>query len=84
MFKKVQSKVDFPALEENILEFWRDEDVFVKTQETRENNERYVFYEGPPTANGLPHIGHAMARSMKDLIPRYKTMDGYYVRRKAG
>ncbi|MBS3985003.1 MAG: isoleucine--tRNA ligase [Selenomonadales bacterium] len=84
MFKKVPSKVDFPAMEESILEFWRQEKVFEKTQARREDSPRYVFYEGPPTANGLPHIGHAMARSMKDLIPRYKTMDGYLVRRKAG
>jgi isoleucyl-tRNA synthetase len=84
MFKKVPSKVDFPALEENILEFWRREKIFERTQARREGSPRYVFYEGPPTANGLPHIGHAMARSMKDLIPRYKTMDGYLVRRKAG
>ncbi|MBT9135536.1 MAG: Isoleucine--tRNA ligase [Firmicutes bacterium] len=84
MFQKVQSKVDFPKLEENILEFWREEDVFRKSQALRQNNPRYVFYEGPPTANGKPHIGHAMPRSMKDLIPRYKTMDGFYVRRKAG
>jgi len=84
MFKKVQSKVDFPKLEENILEFWRKDDVFRQTQALRENGPRYVFYEGPPTANGKPHIGHAMPRSMKDLIPRYKTMEGFYVRRKAG
>ncbi len=84
MFKKVPSKVDFPAMEESILDFWRQEKVFEKTQAMREGSPRYVFYEGPPTANGLPHIGHAMARSMKDLIPRYKTMDGYLVRRKAG
>ncbi|MBT9177437.1 MAG: Isoleucine--tRNA ligase [Firmicutes bacterium] len=84
MFKKVQSKMDFPAMEENILEFWRREKIFETTQAMREGSPRYVFYEGPPTANGLPHIGHAMARSMKDLIPRYKTMDGYLVRRKAG
>ncbi len=84
MFKKVQSKVDFPAMEEAVLKFWSDEQVFTRTQESRADAPRYVFYEGPPTANGKPHIGHAMPRSMKDLIPRYKTMDGYYVSRKAG
>ncbi|HSL93851.1 MAG TPA: class I tRNA ligase family protein, partial [Bacillota bacterium] len=84
MFKKVQSKVDFPAMEEAVLEFWSDQQVFARTQESRTNAPRYVFYEGPPTANGKPHIGHAMPRSMKDLIPRYKTMDGHYVSRKAG
>ena len=84
MFKKVQSKVDFPALEESVLQFWSDQQVFARTQESRADAPRYVFYEGPPTANGKPHIGHAMPRSMKDLIPRYKTMDGYYVSRKAG
>lgn len=84
MFKKVQSKVDFPAMEETVLKFWSEEDVFNQTQESRADAPRYVFYEGPPTANGKPHIGHAMPRSMKDLIPRYKTMDGYYVSRKAG
>jgi len=84
MFKKVPSKVDFPALEANILDYWRQADVFRKTQELRQGAPRYVFYEGPPTANGKPHIGHAMPRSMKDLIPRYKTMTGHFVRRKAG
>jgi len=84
MFKKVPSKIDFPRLEESILEFWQQEDVFRKTQALRRGSPRYVFYEGPPTANGKPHIGHAMPRSMKDLIPRYKTMTGHFVRRKAG
>jgi isoleucyl-tRNA synthetase len=84
MFKKVSSQINFPQMEEEIMSFWKQEEVFEKSMEARKDAKHYVFYEGPPTANGKPHIGHAMPRSMKDLFPRYKTMDGYFVYRKAG
>lgn len=84
MFKKVSSQINFPQMEEEIMSFWKEEEVFEKSMEARKDAKHYVFYEGPPTANGKPHIGHAMPRSMKDLFPRYKTMDGYFVYRKAG
>ncbi len=83
-FQQVDARVNFPKLEENVLEFWRNEKVFEKSLEMREGKERYVFYEGPPTANGRPGIHHVLARVFKDLFPRYKTMRGYYVPRKAG
>ncbi|RLF42439.1 MAG: isoleucine--tRNA ligase [Thermoplasmata archaeon] len=72
------------AVEEKILSFWRKEKIFEKSVENRKNNPRYVFLEGPPTANGVPHPGHVLTRVMKDLILRYKTMKGYYIPRKAG
>src|SRR6476469_10233275 len=83
-FKEVDNKVNFPRLEENVLDFWKKEKIFEKSLEARKNNQRYVFYEGPPTANGKPGIHHVLARVFKDLFPRYKTMRGYYVPRKAG
>lgn len=83
-FKEVDNKVNFPRLEENVLDFWKKEKIFEKSLEARRNNERYIFYEGPPTANGKPGIHHVLARVFKDLFPRYKTMRGYYVPRKAG
>lgn len=72
------------AVEEKILSFWRKEKIFEKSVEQRKGNPRYVFLEGPPTANGMPHPGHVLTRVMKDLILRYKTMNGYYIPRKAG
>ncbi|WP_018461949.1 isoleucine--tRNA ligase [Thermus oshimai] len=83
MFKEV-GEPDFPKLEEEILAFWKREKIFQKSVEARRGRPRYTVYEGPPTANGLPHVGHAQARSYKDLFPRYKTMRGYYVPRRAG
>ncbi len=83
-FKEVDAKVSFPKLEEGVLEFWKSEQVFEKSLEARKGGPRYVFYEGPPTANGTPGIHHVLARVFKDLFPRYKTMRGYYVPRKAG
>ena len=83
-FKEVDTRVSFPKLEEDILEFWKKENIFEKSLANREGKERYVFYEGPPTANGKPGIHHVLARVFKDLFPRYKTMRGYYVPRKAG
>ena len=84
MFKDVPSKVDFPEMEERILRFWRDNDIFRKSLELRADAPRFVFYEGPPTANGLPGIHHALGRIYKDTIPRYQTMKGKYVLRKGG
>ncbi len=84
MFKEVSSKVNFPEREAGILRFWKENKVFEKSLEIREGAPRYVFYEGPPTANGLPGTHHVLARVFKDLFPRYKTMRGYHVLRKGG
>ncbi len=84
MFKKVDSAMDFPRMEQEILEAWREEEIFEKSVAQRESGPRFVFYEGPPTANGLPHPGHVLTRAMKDVVLRYKTMNGYHVPRKAG
>jgi len=84
MFREVPARVHFPPLEEAILRFWQENDVFRQSLERRRGGPAYVFYEGPPTANGLPHIGHALTRVFKDLFPRYKTMQGYYCLRKGG
>ena len=84
MFEPVESNVNFPKLEEEILRFWRDQKIYEKSLETPANAERFVFYEGPPTANGLPHPGHCLTRAIKDLFPRYRTMRGYLCERKAG
>lgn len=84
MFKKVDSAMDFPRMEEEILEVWREEKIFEKSVDRRKKGPGFVFYEGPPTANGLPHPGHVLTRAMKDVVLRYKTMKGFYVPRKAG
>ncbi|MCK4471954.1 MAG: class I tRNA ligase family protein, partial [Anaerolineae bacterium] len=84
MFKEVSSKVNFPEREAGILRFWKENNVFEKSLEIRRDAPRYIFYEGPPTANGLPGIHHVLARVFKDLFPRYKTMRGYHVLRKGG
>jgi len=84
MFKKVDSAMDFPRMEQEILEAWREEEIFEKSVAQRKSGPRFVFYEGPPTANGLPHPGHVLTRAMKDVVLRYKTMNGYHVPRKAG
>jgi len=84
MFKPVSPSVSFPKLEEEILALWREQDTFKKSLERRKDAPRYVFYEGPPTANGRPGAHHVLARVFKDLFPRYKTMRGYYVLRKGG
>jgi len=84
MFKEVASKVNFPEMEEGVLRFWKENNVFEKSLEIRRDAPRYIFYEGPPTANGLPGIHHVLARVFKDLFPRYRTMKGYYVLRKGG
>ncbi len=84
MFKKVNSDVNFVELEENILEFWEKEKIFEETLKATKGNPKFVFYEGPPTANGAPGVHHVLSRIFKDFFPRYKTMKGYYVARKAG
>lgn len=84
MFKAVSSKPNFVALEENILRFWREHRIFEKTLETRQGQPEFVFYEGPPTANGRPGVHHVLARAFKDMFPRYKVMRGYHVIRRGG
>lgn len=83
-FEPVTTPVSFPALEQKVLQFWREKDIFRQSLKLREGGPEFVFFEGPPTANGKPHAGHVLPRAMKDLIPRYKTMNGYHVARKAG
>ena len=84
MFRPVASKVDLPALEESILRFWENQEIFERSVKEREGCPTYVFYEGPPTANGSPGIHHVLARVFKDIILRYRTMKGFYVPRKGG
>jgi isoleucyl-tRNA synthetase len=84
MFKTVNSKVDIIALEADVLDLWRRKRVFERTMDERADGPRYVFYEGPPTANGKPGSHHVLARAFKDMFPRYKTMTGHYVLRKGG
>ena len=83
-FREVSSRYDGPTLETEVLEFWREHDVFAKTLKQSAGGPQFSFNEGPPTANGRPGIHHVLARSFKDIFPRYKTMRGYYVPRKAG
>ncbi|MEZ4340152.1 MAG: isoleucine--tRNA ligase [Sandaracinaceae bacterium] len=83
-FDPESPRVDFPALEEELLAYWREARIFEKSVELAEGRPRFVFYEGPPTANGMPHPGHALTRVMKDVVLRYKTMTGHYVPRRAG
>ncbi|MDI7246368.1 MAG: isoleucine--tRNA ligase [Bacillota bacterium] len=84
MFRKVDPDASFPRMEEDVLGFWAEHRIFEKTLEKSEGKPRFVFYEGPPTANAMPHPGHVLTRAMKDLVPRYRTMAGYYVPRKGG
>jgi isoleucyl-tRNA synthetase len=83
-FREVKATVNYPELEEQILQLWRDRDVFQRSMKEREGQQPYVFFEGPPTANGRPGIHHVLARAFKDIFPRYKTMQGYYVLRRGG
>ena len=76
--------LDLPKVAEEILNYWEKNDVFKKSVSTRQGKTPYVFYEGPPSANGLPGVHHVLARAIKDIFPRYKTMKGYQVKRKAG
>ncbi|HHY25052.1 MAG TPA: isoleucine--tRNA ligase [Clostridiaceae bacterium] len=84
MYKKVSTSLNFVEREMEVLEFWKENKIFGKSIEMREDGSTFTFYDGPPTANGLPHIGHILTRVIKDIIPRYKTMKGYKVLRKAG
>jgi len=84
MFKQNIDKIGFPEIEKNILKFWEDNQIFEKSISSRSDDKSYVFYEGPPTANGKPGIHHVISRTLKDLVSRYKTMQGYRVERKAG
>ena len=83
-FREVKPSVSYPDLEEGILKLWREKNVFQRSVEEREGGPEYVFFEGPPTANGRPGIHHVLARAFKDMFPRYKTMQGYHVLRKGG
>ncbi len=84
MYNKVSTDLSFVDREKAVVEFWKDNDIFKKSIENREGGEVYTFFDGPPTANGKPHIGHVLTRVIKDMIPRYRTMKGYKVLRKAG
>ncbi len=84
MYKPVDTNLDFVEREKEILKFWKDNAVFEKSVELNKGKEPFTFYDGPPTANGKPHIGHILTRVMKDIIPRFKSMKGYDVLRKAG
>ncbi|GAB5402728.1 MAG: isoleucine--tRNA ligase [Aureliella sp.] len=84
MFKAVSTSVRFPDQEEKTLQFWKEHSIYEKSLKQRADAEPFVFYEGPPTANGLPHPGHCLTRAIKDLFPRYKTMRGFRCERKAG
>jgi len=84
MFKPVSPKLDVTSMEEGVLKFWKQKDIFKKTVEQREGGPEYVFYEGPPTANGKPGVHHVLARAFKDMFPRYKIMRGYHVSRRGG
>ena len=84
MYKKVPTDLKFVEREREVEKFWRDNHIFEKSIEDRKDAPTYMFYDGPPTANGKPHIGHALTRVIKDMIPRYRTMKGYKVPRKAG
>ena len=84
MYDKVSTNLNFLEREKNIEKFWEDHQIFEKSIDSRKEGETYTFYDGPPTANGKPHIGHVLTRVIKDMIPRYRTMKGYMVPRKAG
>ncbi|HIY19417.1 MAG TPA: isoleucine--tRNA ligase [Candidatus Blautia avistercoris] len=84
MYQKVDTNLNFVDREKKVEEFWKQNHIFEKSMEHRKDGETYTFYDGPPTANGKPHIGHVLTRVIKDMIPRYRTMKGYMVPRKAG
>ena len=84
MYNKVDTNLNFVDREKNVEKFWKDNEIFQKSMDSRREGETYTFYDGPPTANGKPHIGHVLTRVIKDMIPRYRTMKGYMVPRKAG
>ena len=82
--QKVDTSLNFVDRERAITEFWKRNGIFEKSTAQNEGGKDFVFYDGPPTANGKPHIGHILTRVMKDIIPRYRTMKGYHIERKAG
>ncbi len=84
MFRPVSSKLNITMMEEDILRFWKKHDIFHKSMDERAGGPKYVFYEGPPTANGKPGVHHVLARAFKDVFPRYKTMRGYHCIRRGG
>ncbi len=84
MYKKVDTGLNFVEREKEILSFWKENEIFERSTKMNEGNKEFTFYDGPPTANGKPHIGHILTRVIKDIIPRYRTMKGYHVLRKAG
>ena len=84
MYDKVSTDLNFVEREKKVLDFWKENQVFETSREERKNGKTFTFYDGPPTANGKPHIGHVLTRVIKDIIPRYRTMKGYNVLRKAG
>ena len=84
MYQKVDTNLNFVDREKEVCEFWKENDIFQKSVDSRKDGPTYTFYDGPPTANGKPHIGHVLTRVIKDMIPRYRTMKGYMVPRKAG
>lgn len=84
MYQKVPANLNFVEREKQVEQFWKDNHIFEKSLEEHKGQKRYVFYDGPPTANGKPHIGHVLTRAIKDIIPRYRSMKGYDVPRKAG
>lgn len=84
MYEKVSTNLNFVDREKEVLKFWKENDVFQKSMDSRKQGETFTFYDGPPTANGKPHIGHVLTRVIKDMIPRYQTMKGAMVPRKAG
>ena len=83
-FEKVQPQIDFPKQEEEILAFWKKQNIFQKSIEQRAKEKSFSFYDGPPFATGLPHYGHLLASVLKDIIPRYWTMKGYRIERRFG
>ena len=84
MYEKVDTSLNFTEKEKEVIKFWKENNIFEESIKNREGQEVFTFFDGPPTANGKPHIGHVLTRVIKDLIPRYKTMKGYKVLRKAG
>ena len=84
MFREIEKNIKLPRLEEKILDYWKEHDIFKKSLEKTKDGPNFVFFEGPPTANGKPGIHHVMARTVKDVVCRHKTMTGHYVQRKAG
>ena len=84
MFKPVSPKLNVTEMEEKILRHWQWHDVFHKSLDLREGGNEYIFFEGPPTANGRPGVHHVLARAFKDIFPRYKTMQGFHVSRRGG